>query len=380
MSSPTSDVSTKRIEHRTKEMKTEIFNPKSNGLGFIRLYLALSVLVHHVLVVGGFETPLYLRSYLGGFAVDSFFTLSGFLITRSYDKNPNLKQFLTSRILRIYPGFWACLIVCCLIFYPIGIYLLTGSLDAVMFGQMVEYIRGNFTLQINDERLVWLFNGSFWTLKYEFICYLMIGLLGFLRLLKPIYLLGIFGFYWSFFICHTPQSMLDENWFIPVHLFAYFFAGAICYLWSSRLSWSWLMWGVSFAVVLLGYYFIPIRFLTMPLLIYFLLGMAKITPKNIERYGDYSYGLYLYHFPICELLSRLKVTQIEIFLPIVLIVSGLLAYLSWHYIEKPALKLKDFNHLKRSLHNGRRFLMRSVRLGKSPNVTGSRETYFDNRQ
>ncbi len=100
----------------------DAFNPRKNSLTFLRFFLANLVIFSHCYPLGGFGSESLLGSNkesYGSLAVESFFILSGFLITRSYTTSSSIWRFLWHRFLRIFPGFWICLVVTVLIFAPI---------------------------------------------------------------------------------------------------------------------------------------------------------------------------------------------------------------------------------------------------------------------
>lgn len=117
-----------KVQASTEKIKTftEAFVPRENSLGFLRFFLSILVLFSHSHLIGKFDFNtefLYVWSKgekgFGDFAVDGFFALSGFLITDSYLKNPNIWRYLWKRGLRIFPGFWFCLFVTAFLIGPI---------------------------------------------------------------------------------------------------------------------------------------------------------------------------------------------------------------------------------------------------------------------
>ena len=93
----------------------DLIGPGGNAIGLLRLSLALLVVVHHTRVLGGFGSDPVLRfargqADLGVFAVAGFFTISGFLVTRSAERS-STARYLWHRALRVFPAFWVCLLV-----------------------------------------------------------------------------------------------------------------------------------------------------------------------------------------------------------------------------------------------------------------------------
>jgi hypothetical protein len=107
---------------RHAEKLANAFDPTRNAFGLFRFALAALVIVSHCYPLGGFgRDPLEVvtagRLSLGLFAVAMFFVLSGFLITRSASRTSAVR-FLWHRFLRIFPGYWVCLVVCAFILAP----------------------------------------------------------------------------------------------------------------------------------------------------------------------------------------------------------------------------------------------------------------------
>ncbi len=86
------------------------FDPRRNSLNFLRLMFALVVLVGHAATLGGYSWQLSLiHSPLQDIAVNGFFAISGYLITASALRS-NTVRYLWQRVLRIFPGYWVCLV------------------------------------------------------------------------------------------------------------------------------------------------------------------------------------------------------------------------------------------------------------------------------
>src|ERR1017187_6833294 len=157
------------------------FDPRHNSLNFLRLVLALTVVISHAVALGGFgvQNGINLTGF-GQIAVYGFFGISGFLIAGSALRN-NAGRYLWQRFLRIFPAFWVCLIVTAFFFGVIGWYNMSPVLAhhcgiscyVKEPGGPLGYVFHNLWLQINQAtiartlpsgyfRNVW--NGSLWTL------------------------------------------------------------------------------------------------------------------------------------------------------------------------------------------------------------------------
>ncbi len=351
---------------------SSVFDPKCNSIGFLRLFLALAVIYAHASNLGGFQYDLISRlsgnSYSTGvIAVDGFFALSGYLITASYLRLKSLPRFLWHRILRLFPAYWVCLVI-------------VGIIFAIVLGGVpdFEYIRHNllsparsgclmiagvvFPLALNwapdlghFEQKHWLagqssippllsnnpfpdaINGSLWTLDHEFRCYIIIGLLGLIGLLSRNIISGLLLLVWVGYLL-SFQKHLDPSLRFPAH----FLAGAAFYFWRPRLNQMLALSAFTVAAVALIRGFYP---LVSPLTTaYLLLWLAAVLPfHNVGRKRDYSYGLYIYAFPVQQTLSAYGFNKwgFPIYFLLSVAFTFPLAVASWHVIEKPALKWKD---------------------------------------
>src|SRR6478752_3259915 len=168
--------------------RTVELDVRNNSLNLIRLGLALLVLVAHGYYLSGVGTgPSFQGENLGGWAVLGFFTISGYLITASRFANP-LGRYLVLRVARIYPAFVVCLVVTAGVFAPVA-WAAEGRDWSGFFATPTTppaYVLENLALRINAYDVAGTpsavpypgaWNGSLWTLYFEFLCYLLIVLL-----------------------------------------------------------------------------------------------------------------------------------------------------------------------------------------------------------
>ena len=174
----------------------DIMRPEHNSFGVIRLAMALAVLVSHsyFFVTGqGSAEPLHSWTghSLGEHAVQVFFFLSGILVTESLLRSRGVVDFATSRVLRIFPGLIACIVLTAFLLGPLVsakpliAYFTDGALPVYVV-KTALLITGAAPLPGVFETLpaANLFNMSLWTLKYEVICYIGLALLGVTGLLR----------------------------------------------------------------------------------------------------------------------------------------------------------------------------------------------------
>ncbi len=177
------------------------FSTRRNSLNFLRLVLALLVVFSHSITLGSFGSEsLFGKTTLGTLAVYGFFAISGYLIAGSASRN-GVGRYLWQRFLRIFPAFWICLIITAFVFGTIAWYHYnpvlsnTCGIHCYLFqpNGPFGYVIHNAWLQINQPKIsrtlpggVWSFgwNGSLWTLEFEFLCYLLLAALSLFGLLK----------------------------------------------------------------------------------------------------------------------------------------------------------------------------------------------------
>jgi peptidoglycan/LPS O-acetylase OafA/YrhL len=343
------------------------FNPRRNSLNFVRLVLATCVLTVHA-ARGQWNTDLFHTTGLGTSAVFGFFGISGFLIAGSADHN-NTGRYLWARFLRIVPAFWVCLIVIAVFFSnavpKMHFGVATPWVDRVQ--SPIGYITHNFWLKINQPEIEgYGWNAPFWTLMYEFLCYLILGALALAGLLRRKEVVAVLaGSVWLAQIIFTftnPNHTfnLENNW-IAMNLVKFasvFLIGTLIYLYRDKLPDSgWV--ALACAAVILWSMWLPTNLtstdwgftapgLFMPLMAYPMIWLGIHLPfHKIGSKNDYSYGVYIYAFPITVLLSSWGARRWGTFpfLLMVIVCTMPAAACSWWLVEKHALKLKHFDFL-----------------------------------
>ncbi len=328
---------------------------RDNNFNLIRIWAAILVLVSHAYPLSWgaefgqpFESVLHGLS-LGIICVWAFFAISGFFITRSFDRNPSATAFLTARALRLFPA----LAMVTMITILIAGFLLTQAPPSVFWAEAGDYFIRNMLLFKLQYTLPGVFeanpygaaiNGSLWSLSYEVTCYvgvLICGLLGFLGHKK------IFAVLVVLFLCFYTLvvAFIDVNPRIEVltRLGLPFLSGMVLYIWRHHIPLSWaLLTGLS-ALAFAAWFtplFLPVFAVSLSYAVFFF-GYARVPLLlNYNKLGDYSYGVYIYAFPIQQLVAQSGVTTPVINMAISLPFTLLCAVLSWHFIEAPAMKLR----------------------------------------
>ena len=335
---------------------------RRNNFDFLRIVAALMVLFGHSYVLsgrGGFE-PLVLHTGLdgfGGLGVSIFFVISGFLVTASYDRLPDARAYFAGRLLRILPGLAAALALTALVLGP----LLTDLPAAVYYGDPATwlYVTRNLLLYPVTYELPGVFtanpypdavNGSLWTLRLEFTCYLLIPLLDWRRVLRPrvVEALTLLAGVAYLALAGSGEGRVPAIVTLGARFGFLFLAGAALYY---RRDQAWLkrqgtLAGAAAAFALAAL-IEPAAMPVTPLILPVLVIAFSLRPlpglSSFSRYGDFSYGIYIYAFPVQQAWMQLVGPErlgVWAFTGLTLACVLPLAAASWMLVEKPALDLK----------------------------------------
>jgi peptidoglycan/LPS O-acetylase OafA/YrhL len=325
-----------------------------NNFNLLRILAAVGVLISHAYPISlgvGVAEPL--SGFLGGVTLGTvsvmiFFSISGFFITRSFAGRRCLASFVRARALRLFPALIAVLAVTVLVS---GLWLTTAPAGE-FWAAVPNYIWRNATLFAPVYDLPGEFganpygpaiNGSLWTLNYEVLCYFGVVLAG---------LAGLLNRPWAFAValaCFAAAYGIDKVH--PLHpridnlltLGLPFVIGMAFWVWRKVIPLSPLVALVLLAAV----YLTRQTSITEPVLAVaiayavFVIGYANIPIlARYNRMGDYSYGTYVYAFPLQQMLAAagivLPLANMLLALPLTL----LCAVLSWHLVEAPTMRLK----------------------------------------
>jgi peptidoglycan/LPS O-acetylase OafA/YrhL len=333
---------------------------RNNSIGFLRFFFAATVIWSHAHRLGGFgDDPLNrinMNAPTTGFlAVGGFFVLSGFLITRSYETVGNIGRFVWHRFLRIFPGFWVCLVVTAFGLAPLAFFYEHGTVRGYLAQVPApwSYVASNLLLGINQQHIGSVLthvpspldlNLSLWTLNPEFFCYLCIAALGVAGVLRrapaivatiALLLLVVY----TMLLWRYGDIILIE----VEALFVYFAFGSYAYLIRNRLPMSPWIAALCGAALLGTITTRAFTFVAIPCIAYLtLFGAMRLPFRNFDRRMDLSYGLYIYAFPIQQLLALYGLNAVG-FTPYflgALAITCAFAATSWFTIERPSLSLK----------------------------------------
>ncbi|MGW6862281.1 acyltransferase family protein [Streptomyces xanthophaeus] len=366
----------------------ELYSPRANSFGVLRLLLASSVVLSHVWPLGwGPLDPLWRwsgeQTDVGKMAVIGFFVLSGFMITGSGART-TAGRYAWHRALRILPGLWGSLLVSSLLILPALYYWLHGSVNGYWNHPEgpFSYLKGTWNTSISTHwdiagviaegkargtNFDGSVNGALWSLKYEIFCYIMVGVLAvggvLTRARKFVPLLtgalgllilrdwltapslrGIPGDMGSAVQVPFLGSMTVH--FI-VHLCFVFLIGATFQLYRDRLPISDGLAALSALVLGATVLFGGVFVFGYPAFAYLLIWLAVRLPRPFQKVGrkrDYSYGIYIYGFTVEQALALMGYAKYgkPVFLLLAMAGTVALAALSWHLIESPAMKAKNW--------------------------------------
>lgn len=328
---------------------------RRNNFDFIRFFLA-------ALVILGHSYDLMLKPELlssltngqlssGGLAVSCFFLLSGFLITKSWMQTPNLGKLLGKRVRRILPGFAVALLFCVFVVGPlsgvaIGDYFRSRHTYAFLGMALGAGVTGLPGVFLNNP-LAGNVNGSLWTIRIEFLCYLLVAALGVAGLARRRGVLT--GLFALTLLLNALRSggHLGGHWPFLIEglvgLMPLFLAGAVFYSWRDRIPYHPAVAATALTALALCCLAKTGMVFALPTCGAYLLFYAGFSPRgrmqNFGRRGDLSYGVYLYAFPIQQLLIEYGQNRLSpplLFL-MALPLASALAALSWRFVEKPFL-------------------------------------------
>ena len=340
-----------------------------NNFDFLRFLFAIFVIITHSYALSGIgEDQEWLYSAtnrqlsFSGLGLSGFFVISGFFIFKSLERSKNLWDYLKKRILRVFPGLFVVLLLS-LCVVPL---IYEGRAPLLFNSTYLTYLPYNLSLYgfqgvisgVFDNQPYHSLNGSLWTIRYEFSLYLAIALLFFIIERKQLVIFlvcsvlvvmmlmfhfaidcfgdskiaGMLGVHilnlGGFFVVGTLLATLSfEKWNSPL-LVAIAFLVAVGAMYLEMFG---VVKHVCFSIVVLGLGFLPIK------------GIS-----TFARYGDASYGIYIYAFPIQQLLIYFFEPSITNVIISSIVIATIFGYLSWHFMEKKALLFKSKPLLLRS--------------------------------
>ncbi|CAN7442359.1 acyltransferase family protein [Caballeronia sp. LjRoot31] len=333
--------------------KSRVSHSKDN-FDAIRLFAAFVVLYGHAFALTGTTVPSIFGNHVSTIAVKVFFIISGYLVIESWRRDPSVFRYLSRRSLRIFPGLLVCTLLSAFVLgplvtsLPLGEYFTSPLLPRYLLNIILRpqaLLPGVFEHNTYPEAV----NGSLWTLPIEFGMYIMSPLLvlwGKGEKTRIIFgTVGLCGI--SLYVVFVKPHLGAHGQTISdaLEVAPYFLLGAFWRVAVPRTI-------LNAQLALLSLFLLPLipegplseigLYLVLP---YAILSACLCQPallRSAGRFGDFSYGVYIYGFPIQQIVSFSFHTHGQPFLNFGLSVvpTLVLAALSWHLVEKPFLSLK----------------------------------------
>jgi peptidoglycan/LPS O-acetylase OafA/YrhL len=352
-------MSTSSPRYIPRHAAKKLVSKSKNNFDFLRLFFSVLVIFSHsypLLHGDNDREPLMRLSgqmTLGSVSVDMFFIMSGYLIATSWNKSRNVRSFAMKRLRRIYPGLFMVNFLCFAILAPI--------VSPVHFGIFTPKSIAKFFL--NTARLhgigelpvfadlPWkgVVNGSLWSIPFEAWCYMGVVLLGVSLLIqKKTFVTAVFlaSLVLSCFVNYrgiTPNGLFLEGIIGPaeawVRLLPYFLVGIVYSLHKNQID-KWPTHLIpAVGIIVLSCFVKAGLTLTLPTLgAYCLFAFANKPVKYLKdcaKKGDFSYGIYLYAFPIQQTLIHLyKGWNPLTLFTVAFVLSFGFGFLSWHFVER----------------------------------------------
>lgn len=335
----------------------DVISGRDNNYNLLRFLAACFIAFYHCYFMSlgpEFSDERYPALYQASqIVLNFFFIISGFLIAQSFERRRDLVSYVTARCLRLLPGVFVLSVIIAFLLGPLVTEVSLGayfsSLKLWIYVPLTTALQPDLTLpgvfasNINAYEI----DSALWTLRYEVICYIGLAVLGLIGGLRhnTIFLmvaLAVGVVYGGI----TYASALRDIAFVNhlMHFGLSFFMGTVFYIYRNLIP---LHWGLFVGAVVLGF-LIQIVFGQMgePLVLaastYAMIWLAYIPGgflREYNRFGDYSYGVYIYHYPV----EQLFVFLFGVFSPFGLFVASLpvtifIAVCSWVFVEKPWLQ------------------------------------------
>lgn len=335
-----------------------------NNFDFVRLLAATQVVVYHG--VTHLDVPRWLvlagdwLSYFPG--VPIFFVISGFLISMSWERAPSLRQYAWNRLLRIYPALWGCLLVSLLIFLSAGNDLPPArELGLWLAAQMTffqfynpDFLRGFGT---------GVLNGSLWTIAVELQFYVVLPLLAMFARRSWRAWLAVAGVSLALMLAVRPlmfpaETLVQKLIGVSLAPFLFYFVVGVVlrYVYERRprlLRGRAGYWALAYALWMAieiafeisgsgGNVLNPVSTVLLGLLTVSAAFTKPALSNRILRGNDISYGVYIYHMPVINLLLFYGLRG-GYGIAIATAGTFLLAFASWRLVERPALGLKRYS-------------------------------------
>ena len=329
---------------------------RNNNFDLIRLFAALEVAIVHAIVSLELGDDPFALHVLPG--VPIFFFISGYLIFQSYGASKSIGRYAAKRALRIYPALYVCFALCVLTLAIIGLLTNVEPLRLAVWSiaqlTVAQFYNPDFLRSFGTGAL----NGSLWTISVELQFYCVTPLLYGLVKRWPIAWLPLIAIFAlanvAFSALHDGSTVAKLAMVTFVPWYFMFMLGA----WVSTRpaivasvvrSPLWAVGGLFAAVSVATWQaglpvgtnsINPVMFATLGALILKVAYTEPTLAGRLLRGNDLSYGIYIYHMPVFNLLLWLGLGSSLLYGLAGLAIVALLAAASWFLVERPALRLR----------------------------------------
>jgi len=324
-----------------------------NNFDFLRIVFVLTIVISHFVELFLIESFQPYMVYVNGrLALDGFFIISGFLIAKSYENSTSIKNYISRRLRRLLPAYITVIFLSVFLLFFISS---KSATDYFLNGQFWRYLFANLTFQnyfepclpgVFESQNICAVNGALWTIKIEEAFYLSLPIFYWLFKKKYMSFNLLIAITYVSSIVYFNYFMAQDNYRIAKQLpgaFAFFAVGILFYRnFDFLFKWKHHIIIPSLLLFILEQYVVGTQILkpiAYGFMVFYLAYNIKFL-NNFGKYGDFTYGIYIYHFPVIQVFVYLEF--FKIYSPLLMFVFTiilvlLLAILSWNYIELPFL-------------------------------------------
>lgn len=335
----------------------------NNNMDAVRYIMAFSVIMAHFNELLGFNIPWPISSATG---VGGFFTLSGFLIYRSYDRHPKLLPFLRNRALRILPPYFLVVLLCAFLLVFVST---LPAREYFLSEQWLKYLLANLSfLNFLEPMLPGVFdcpgyvksavNGALWTMKVEWCLYLSVPVVAWIcsrmhvrrrhtLIFSSIILLSVA---WSELFRWLYAETESEVYEILARQFfgqlSFFYIGALAARKLEvllRYKW-WILVGIIAGIAVMqtnGYVRVALWPIVDGLLVIWV-SMVGSWGRYFSHHDNISYDMYLFHFPILQLCIYFGLPTLGCATAFAIALGATMgvSFASWHLVGRPIQNLR----------------------------------------
>lgn len=315
---------------------------RNNSFDLIRHLAAIAVLISHQFALSGMDEPVVGMASLGTIGVIVFFSISGFLITASWERSNTASDYLLKRCYRIFPALIVCSFL--LMYFVVPVFSKSNGLNYIFSKEaFIAFFRYSLLqynyAYINNFTSDYIFkdsiNGSLWTLKFEFFDYLLIAAILFTK--RNIFVKSIVVLALAVIIFKLSGTAFPRDYYVyrGAATLIPFATGSVIYTSGITKSRLWVLaLPISTIIIIAALIYNEYASFQIGLAILTLFVGTSIKDSLINGKFDISYGIYIYAFPVQQVvINELKLNFISSTL-VCMALTICLALMSWHFVEK----------------------------------------------